>query len=188
MEPEKGPPWQEKTSTSHQFWGSMFFPNSFSYGVFANIGSGAASRGQVPGGSGKVPGQVPNHGFWEGSGAGSESRVPGRFRGRFRTGKVPGQVPNDRFREGSGSGPGSEPRVPGRFWGRFRFTSSGKFPGQVPIHEFREVSGAGSEPRVSGQVPGDRVSQTLLGISPGLIVFFFFGGVVINPLTSLRVS
>ena len=44
------------------------FPNSFSYGVFANIGSGA------------VPGRLPNHGF----------------RGRFRTtgsGKVPGQVP-----------------------------------------------------------------------------------------------
>ena len=36
-------------------------------------------------GSGKVPEQVPNHGFREGSG------------------KVPGQVPNDRFREGSGS-------------------------------------------------------------------------------------
>ena len=38
------------------------------YGVFANIGSGAASGGQVPGGSG-------NHGF---------GKVR-RFRGRFRT-------------------------------------------------------------------------------------------------------
>ena len=35
------------------------FPNSFSYGVFANIGSGA------------VPGRLPNHGFREGSGTGS---------------------------------------------------------------------------------------------------------------------
>ena len=35
------------------------FPNSFSYGVFANIGSGA------------VPGRLPNHEFWEGSGTGS---------------------------------------------------------------------------------------------------------------------
>ena len=35
-----------------------FFPNSFSYGVLANIGSGAAS----------------------------EPQVPGRFRGRFREG------------------------------------------------------------------------------------------------------
>ena len=63
-----------------------FFPNSFSYGVFANIGSGAVPgrpAGQVPGGSGKVPGQVPNHGFREGSGAGSEPRVPGRFWGRL---------------------------------------------------------------------------------------------------------
>ena len=57
----------------------VFFPNSFSYGVFANIGSGAASRGQVPGGSGKVP---------------------GRFRAT-RSGKVPGQGSGTRFREGS---------------------------------------------------------------------------------------
>ena len=48
------------------------FPNSFSYGVFANIGSGA------------VPGRLPNHGFREGSGEGSEPRVPARFRDRFR--------------------------------------------------------------------------------------------------------
>ena len=38
---------------------TLFFPNSFSYGVFANIGSGA------------VPGGLPNHGFREGSGTGS---------------------------------------------------------------------------------------------------------------------
>ena len=105
-------------------------------------GSGAGSGkvpGQVPGrfeprvsgrfrgrfrttGSGKVPGQfferrVPgsgNRGFREGSGAGSERQVPGRFRVSFSndgfqvpgtagSGKVPGQVLNDRFREGSGS-------------------------------------------------------------------------------------
>ena len=61
-------------------------------------GFGAGSGkvlGQVPGrfrgrfregsraGSGKVPGQVPNHGFREGSGAGSERQVPGRFRVSF---------------------------------------------------------------------------------------------------------
>ena len=34
-------------------------------------------------GSGKVPEQVPNHGFREGSGAGSERQVPGRFRVSF---------------------------------------------------------------------------------------------------------
>ena len=50
----------------------VLFPNSFSYGVFANIGSRA------------VPGRLPNHGFREGSGEGSEPRVPGRFRDRFR--------------------------------------------------------------------------------------------------------
>ena len=91
-------------------------------------------------GSRKVPGQVPNHEFRQGSGAGSERqvpgqffearsepRVPGRFRGRFRTtssGKVPVQALNHRFR--AGFEPRSEPRVPGRFRGRFRFTSSGK--------------------------------------------------------------
>ena len=37
----------------------LLFPNSFSYGVFDNIGSGA------------VPGRLPNHGFREGSGTGS---------------------------------------------------------------------------------------------------------------------
>ena len=69
---------------------------------------------EAQGGSGKVPGQVPNHGFREGSGAGSERQVPGRFRVSFSndgfqvpgtagSGKVPGQVLNDRFREGSGS-------------------------------------------------------------------------------------
>ena len=58
----------------------FFFPNSFSYGVFANIGSGA------------VPGRPPRGRFRE---------VPGRFRGRFRSGKVPGQGSGTRFREGS---------------------------------------------------------------------------------------
>ena len=58
------------------FWGSYMtrcpsFPNSFSYGVFANIGSGAV-LGRLPNhGFRKVPGKVPNHGFREGSGTGS---------------------------------------------------------------------------------------------------------------------
>ena len=105
-----------------------FFPNSFSYGVFANIGSGAASGGQVPGGSGKVPGQVPNHAFREGSGqvpndrfqegcgAGSERQVPEQ---------VLNHVPNHGFQEVRGSGTGSERQVPGQV------------PNQVPNHGFR---------------------------------------------------
>ena len=131
--------------------------------------------GKVPGGfrgrfritgSGKVLGQAPNNRFREGSRAGSGS----------------GQVPNHGFREGSGAG--SERQVPGRFWGRFRTTGSGvalkdrfqagsgttgsgKVPGQVRIHEFREVSGAGSERRVSGQAPGDRVPNA---VGNGLIL------------------
>ena len=135
---------KESLALKFSFLGDRFFPNGFSYGVFANVGSGAlpgrlpgagsrrfrgrfriTGSGKVPGrfrgrfrttfrttGSRKVPRQVPNHGFREGSG------------------QVPGQVPNDRFREGSGAG--SEPRVPGRFRGRFRTTISGKVPGQVP--------------------------------------------------------
>ena len=80
-------------------------------------GSGAGSDRQVPGGSGKLPGEAPNDRFREGSGA-------------------------DGFREGSWAG--SERQVPGRFRTTFRNTGSGKVPGQVLIHEFREVSGAGS--------------------------------------------
>ena len=171
-----------------------FFPNSFSYGVFANIGSGAASGGRFR----EVPGQVPNHGFREGSGAGSERQVPGRFRSRFRitgSGKVPGQVPNHGFREGSGAGSerqvpgrfrvsfsndglrfpgrfrttafpehGSESRVPGRFRGRFRTTGCGKVSGQVPNHGFREGSGAGSERQVPGRF---RVSFSNHGFQEG---------------------
>ena len=88
----------------------MFFPNSFSYGLWGLCqyrlrgGSGAASGGQVPGGSG-------NHGF------GKVRRFRGRFRTTFRTtasrkfGGVPGQVLNDRFRAGS------EPRVSGQVSG-----------------------------------------------------------------------
>ena len=112
-----------------------FFPNSFSYGVFANIGSGAASGGQVPGGSGKVPGQVPI----------------------TRSGKVPGQVPNDRFQEGCGAG--SERQVPEQLLNHVQSgfqevrgsgTGSerqvpGQVPNQVPNHGFR------------GRVSGDRV-------------------------------
>ena len=69
-----------------------FFPNSFSYGVFANIGSGA------------VPGRLPGGRFREVPGrfrAGSEPPVPGRFRGRV-LGHGSGKVP----RQG-GSEPGS---------------------------------------------------------------------------------
>ena len=67
--------------------------------------------------------QVPNHGFQEGSGAGSERQVPGRFRAGSESRvpaaserQVPGQVPNHGFRE-----------VPG-----LRTTVSRKVPGQVP--------------------------------------------------------
>ena len=107
----------------------VFLPNSFSYGVFANIGFGEVP-GRLPGGRFR---EVP-----EGSRAGSEPRSeprPGRFRGKFRiTGsgagserQVPEQVPNHGFQEvpgGSGAGSGS-----------------GQVPGHVPIREFREVSG-----------------------------------------------
>ena len=120
----------------------VFFPNSFSYGVFANIGSGAVPGrlpGQVPGGSGKVPGQVPNHRFREGSGAGSESRVPGRLRGSGAERQVPGRFRGRLRTTGSGKVPGSERQVPGRFRvrARFRTTGSRKVPGQVPNHGFR---------------------------------------------------
>ena len=59
-------------SSMSRFSRPPLFPNSFSYMVFANIGSGA------------VPGRLPNHGFREGSGEGSEPWVLGRFRDRFR--------------------------------------------------------------------------------------------------------
>ena len=151
---------------SRQVQSNTVFPNSFSYGVFANIGSGAVPGGRFREVLGRfritVPGEVPNDRLQEGCGAGSEPRseprVPGRFRGRFRTtgsGKVPGRVLNDRFR--AGSEPRSEPRVPGRFRGRFRFTSSGKVPGQVPNHGFQEGSGAGSERQGSGAGSDSRV-------------------------------
>ena len=137
----------------------MFFPNSFSYGVFANIGSGA------------VPGRLPG-GFREGSGAGSESRVPGRFRGRFWTtgsgaGSEPRSEPKVPGQPGQFFEPRSEPRVPGRFRGRFRTTGSGKVPGQVLNDRFREGSGSvfrttfrttGSR-KVPGQVPNHEFRQ-----------------------------
>ena len=66
----------------------MFFPNSFSYGVLANIGSGQVPGqcsgtvfGKVPGPSGAGSGRV--RGFREGCGAGSGQagfQVPGRFK------------------------------------------------------------------------------------------------------------
>ena len=78
-----------------------------------------------------------------------------------------GEVPG---RFGAGSEPRSEPQVPGRFRGRFRTTASRKVfrttfrntgsrkvPGQVPNHGFQETSLGSSEPRISGQVLGDRV-------------------------------
>ena len=85
----------------------ILFPNSFGYRVLTNIGSGA------------VPGRLPNHGFREGSWAGSG--VPGRFRCRF----------SRRFGAGQGFGAGSG-------------QGSNKVPGQVPIREgavFRDVPG-----------------------------------------------
>ena len=84
--------WTSKAFTAITPW---FFPNSFSHGVLANIGSGA------------VPGRLPNHGFREGSGPGS-----GRFRGRFWAG----------FQGGSGRVPGHcfRNRVQERFWARFQ--------------------------------------------------------------------
>ena len=58
----------------------------------------------------------------------------------------------------------------GKVWGRFRTTASRKLfrttfrntgsrkvPGQVPNHGFQETSRGSSEPRISGQVLGDRV-------------------------------
>ena len=95
-----------------------FFPNSFSYGygVFANIGSGAASGGQVPGGSGKVP----NHAFREGSGAGSERQVPEQLLNHVQSGFQEVRGFRDRFwttGSGAGSEPGSEPRVSGQVSG-----------------------------------------------------------------------
>ena len=66
----------------------VFFPNSFnSYGVLANVGSGA------------VPGRLPKHGFREGSGAGAGQgsgkvleQVPRRFRGKFWSGRFPSRL------------------------------------------------------------------------------------------------
>ena len=89
----------------------FFFPNSFSYGVFANIGSGA------------VPGRLPNHGFREGSGAVFQVRA-GFQRG---SGRVPGQVPGHCFRNRVWKvlGQGRVPR-------RFRRVSIREVPGQVP--------------------------------------------------------
>ena len=76
----------------------FFFPNSFSYEVLANIGSGA------------VPVRLPNHGFREGSGAGSgamfRDRVPGT------SGQVPGQCSGKVLGRVSSSGQGS--KVPGQ--------------------------------------------------------------------------
>ena len=99
-------------------------------------------------GSGKVPGQVLNDRFREGSGSvfrttfrttGSR-KVPGQVPNHD---KVPGQVLNDRFR--AGFEPRSEPRVPGRFRGRFRFTSSGKSTVYVSIFNIYSHNGNGHE-------------------------------------------
>ena len=91
----------------------------------------AGSEPRVPG---RFRGRFRTTGSGKVPGQFFERRVPGRFRGRFRitgSGKVPGQAPNDRFREGSGS----------VFRTTFRTTGSGKVPGQVPIHEFLEEYG-----------------------------------------------
>ena len=86
----------------------MFFPNSFSYGVLANIGSGAVVRGRFRGsvpeqGSGKVLGQVPG-------------RVPRRFRagsggpGRILDGTFQNELKTIWLRTG-GQGSGTVPLV-----------------------------------------------------------------------------
>ena len=80
-----------------------YFPNSFSYGVFANIGSGA------------VPGQLLGGRFRE---------VPGRFR-TTRSRKVPGQGSGTRFREGS-----EARRFRGKW---FEAEFQGSVPGQPPV-------------------------------------------------------
>ena len=111
---------------------AYFSPNSFSYGVFTNIGSGA------------VPGRLPNHGFREGSGAGCGTD----------SGKVPGQVQE----EGSGKVLGrvsrSSGRVPGGFLGTgscFRNRVQGKVLGQV-----RVPCGASPDQGGSGSGAGSR--------------------------------
>ena len=72
-----------------------FFPNSFSYGVFANIGSGA------------VPGRLPGGRFRGRFRITGSGKVPGQVLRTTGSRKVPGQVPSHGFREG---------------WGRFRTT------------------------------------------------------------------
>ena len=127
-------------------WKNAYFsPNSFSYGVFANIGSGAVHRGGFrTTGYGKVleiPGRFrgsSGRGFREGSGQGfkeflaSSGRVP---RGRFLT------TGSAMFRAGFQG-------VPGGFRGRFLFPEqgSGKVLGQVrvPCGASSDQGGSGS--------------------------------------------
>ena len=125
-------------SVKHQSWQLViavkWSTNSFSYGVLANIGFGA------------VPERLPNHGFREGSGAGSGAMfrdgVPGRFWGKVLgagsgqgSNKVLGQVP---IREVPGQVLGRVPRfrgsVPRQCSGRFQAGRSGwvhRGPGRV---------------------------------------------------------
>ena len=76
----------------------MFFPNSFSYGVLANIGSGAVVRGRF---RGSVPEQGSGEGFGAGSGQGSKE-VPGGFRRSRQDSRrdVPERVENDLVADG----------------------------------------------------------------------------------------
>ena len=67
-------------SVARLFASQFFFPNSFSYGVLANIGSGAVPGRLPKHGFRKVPGQVPGTRFHTASGS-----VPGQGSGRFRS-------------------------------------------------------------------------------------------------------
>ena len=99
-------------SVARLFASQFFFPNSFSYGVLANIGSG------------KVPGQVPG-------------KVSNRFRGRFRAGS---EASSDQGGSGPSSGAGFQgswavsrdrlvpEQVLGKVPRRFRWVQAGTVP------------------------------------------------------------
>ena len=138
-------------STSKSERGPSFFPNSFSYGVFANIGSGA------------VPGRLLGGRFQE---------VPGRFRGRFRTtrsGKVPGRVPGHGSgkvpRQGASGagGSGQSPRAV------FRDNLRCGFLIIFPLMRPQNWKKTCAQIFFACIVP-----QTLLGITPGLIFLAFW--------------
>ena len=91
--------WKSGMTPAVRFLGLCFFPNSFSYRA--------------------VPGRLPNHGFLEGSGAGSgamfRDRVPGRFWAGFLGGSRQGSRRDGSRTYWKRSGCGLGDRVPGRF-------------------------------------------------------------------------